>query len=171
MGLSRFSQILSRMASSHIATVTDLVGCSEIEIAALEVKYQIQLPHTYKKYLQIMGHRSGRLFTFDHMAVFYSYVLGMTGDLRQEWLAENVPPEKFSLPADALIISGRLGEQFEFIRCTGGEDSPIWYFNTWEWNIRESQSSVITWLALWCGESEKAVASGYFEQNPNGTTP
>ena len=110
MRLSHFSQMLSRLESSHIATAADLVGCSKEEISTLEAKYQIQLPHTYKKYLQLMGHQSGRLFTFDHMAVFYRYVLSMTGDLRQEWLAENIPPENFILPTDALIISGRLGE-------------------------------------------------------------
>jgi SMI1 / KNR4 family (SUKH-1) len=136
-------RILRHLESSHIATAADLVGCSAIEITTLEAKYQIQLPHTYKKYLQIMGHQSGRLFTFDHMAVSYPYVLSMTEDIRQEWASENLPPENFSLPADALIISGRLGEQFEFIQCTGEEDSPVWYFNTWNWNVKESQPSLI----------------------------
>ena len=171
MRMSRFSQFLSRLESSNIAKAADLIGCSKVELSTLEAKYQIQLPDTYKKYLRVMGHRSGRLFTFDHMAVFYRYVLSMTGDLRQEWLSENLPPVKFTLPADALIISGRLGEQFEFIQCTGDVDSPVWYFNTWDWNISQPHPSVISWLEQWCGESERAIASGYFDQQPNGTTP
>jgi SMI1 / KNR4 family (SUKH-1) len=171
MNLHHLAHILSRMASSQIATAADLAGCSDAEISLLEAKYQIQLPRTYKEYLQVMGHQSGRLFTFDHMAVFYQYVLSMTGDLKQEWIAENVPPENFLLPADALIISGRLGEQFEFIRCAGGLDSPVWYFNTWQWKIKESQASLNSWLELWCGEAERAIASGYFDQHPNGTRP
>jgi hypothetical protein len=66
---------------------------------------------------------------------------------------------------------GRLGEQFEFIRCSGQEDSTVWYFNTWEWQVRESSPSVLAWLETWCEEAERAIASGYFDVLPEGTTP
>ena len=110
------------------------------------------------------------------MAVSYEHVLAMTGDarrLRAECNPEDGsgPPAEFELPAEALLIAGRLGDQFEFIRCDGGDDSPTWYFNTWEWRPRESHPSVLAWLEAWCGEAERAIADGYFARSPGGTTP
>jgi hypothetical protein len=124
----------------------------------------------------MMGHKSGRLFTCDHMAVYYRHVLEMTAQQRRMWAECNAedgsgPPPEFDLPLDALLIAGRLGDQFEFIRCNGQEDSALWYFNTWEWQVRQSNPSVFAWLETWCGEAEDAIASGYFEQFPDGTTP
>jgi len=172
----RFQRLLQRMEWSAVAALSQLVGCSEQEVSALEVRYGIRLPQTYTLYLRVMGHKSGRLFTSDHMAVFYRYVLEKTAEERQTWLECNAedgsgPPSEFDLPPDALLIAGRLGDQFEFIRCSGQEDSPVWYFNTWEWQVRESHPSVLAWLECWCGEAENAFASGYFDLHPDGTTP
>lgn len=170
-GLERFSQLLQRMEQSKVALPAQRVGCTEAEIAALETRYGLRLPQTYTLYLRTMGHQSGRLFAHDHMAVFYPYVLHMTADLRKEWAQEaSGPPPGFALPEDALLIAGRLGQQFEFIR-SGQEDSPLWYFNTWEWEIRESHPSVLSWLEVWCEEAERAIASGYFDGLTEGTIP
>jgi hypothetical protein len=74
------------------------------------------------------------------------------------------------LPGDALLIYGHL-EQFEFIRCGGQDDSPVWYFNTWEWQVRQTEACVLAWLESWCIEAEWTIASGYFDLYPEGTTP
>ncbi|HVL12936.1 MAG TPA: SMI1/KNR4 family protein [Gemmata sp.] len=177
MDEERFSRLLSRLETSHVVAPADLVGCTPGEIAVLEARYGVRLPLTYRRYLEVMGHRAGRLFTCDHAAVAYSDVLAMTAEQRQLWAEEvqagngNGPSSGFELPADALLIFGRLGEQFEFIRCGGQEDSPVWYFNTWEWQVRESAPSVLAWLESWCAEAEGAIASGYFTLYPGGTTP
>jgi SMI1 / KNR4 family (SUKH-1) len=165
-----FEALLQRMHSSQIAKTSDLRGCSEAEIAALEHKYQLQLPLSYRRYLQLMGHHSGRLFSSDHIAVFYPYVLNMTEELQQWRSPDYEVPANFSLPDGSLLIAGRLGEQFEFIRCGEQEDS-VHYFNTWNWQIRCSYPSVLAWLEAWCGYAEEAIASGYFAQHPLGTGP
>jgi hypothetical protein len=69
------------------------------------------------------------------------------------------------------LIAGRLGDQFEFIHCRGQEDSQVWYFNTWDWQVQESHPSVLAWLECWCEQAERASASGYFDLYPDGTTP
>jgi hypothetical protein len=176
MGEDRFDCLLRRMEAARVASSADLVGCTPGEIDALEGRYEVRLPRTYRRYLEVMGHRSGRLFTCDHMAVFYPYVLTMTAEERQIWAEARAedgsgPPPGFKLPADALLIAGRLGEQFEFIRCDGGSDSAVWYFNTWDWQVRESAPSVLAWLERWCSEAEAAIASGYFDLFPKGTNP
>jgi hypothetical protein len=77
----------------------------------------------------------------------------------------------FSLPSDALLVAGRLDEQWQFIRCTDQTDSPVWHFGEDDWSIRQVHASVLDWLNCWCGIAEEAIASGYFEQYPSGTTP
>ena len=47
----------------------------------------------------------------------------------------------------------------------------MWYFNAWEWRVRESAPSVLAWLESWCAETEGAIAGGYFDLYPQGTTP
>jgi hypothetical protein len=117
-----------------------------------------------------MGHKSGRLFTSDHAAAFYPYVLNLTADFRTEMRDLN-PPPSFALPGDALIICCRLGEQFEFIRCNSPDESIVYYFNSWNWDIVESTESIIAWLDRWCCAAEEAIASGYYKASPNGTAP
>ena len=160
------------MGRSQVAAPGDLEGASEAEIDALEQHYGLLLPSTYRQYLSVMGHRSGRLFTSDHMAVFYSYVWDMTQDLRNG--TDPALPSQFQLPKDALIVAGRLGAAWEFIRCGQGvrlDDSEVWYFDERDWTIRRSHPSVFAWLEAWCGFAEEAIADGYFERNPKGTTP
>lgn len=176
MDFDRFQRLLQRIERSRVASLSDLVGCSEQEVAALEARYGLRLPQTYELYLRVMGHKSGRLFTHDHMDVFYSNALEMTAEHRQmwaEWQAErgDDPPPSFTLPTDALIIGSRLREQFEFIRCSGQEDSPVWYFNEWDWRTQLEYPSVLAWLESWCVEAESAIASGYFDRYRTGTRP
>ena len=64
-----------------------------------------------------------------------------------------------------------IGEQFELIWCGGQEDSAVWYLNTWQWQVRENQPSVLAWLETWCAEAERAIASGYFDEHLEGTPP
>lgn len=173
----RFEQLLQRMKRSELAARSELIGCSKQEIAALEARYGLRLPESYALYLRTMGHKSGRLFTHDHMAVFYPYVLKMTAEQRQAWSGASAdngsgPPADFQLPEDALLILGRLGDQFEFIRCNNRSDeSPVWYFNTFDWVIKQSHASVLDWLETWCGEAEEAIADGFYDEYPDGTTP
>jgi hypothetical protein len=176
MDFDRFSRLLKRMEQSNVASAAELVGCSKQEVERLEARYGIRLPQSFALYLRMMGHKSGRLFTCDHMAVFYKHVLEMTADERQTWEECRVefgggPPPQFELPADALLIAGRLGDQFQFIRCTDPKDSPVWYFNNWEWQVRQTDASVVAWLEGWCEEAEQAIAQGYFDDHPEGTRP
>lgn len=172
MDEARFARLLDRMHRSGVAGPQDLAGCTPFEIAAVEDRYAVRLPQTYRRYLEVMGHTSGRLFRCDHAAVSYPHLLAMTADLRTGWAESEVGTTPgFELPADALVILGRLSEQFEFIRCSDPDDSPVWYFNTWDWTTRQTEPSVLAWLESWRSEAEAAIAGGYFDLFPDGTTP
>jgi len=163
------------MEHSGVASQRQLVGCTPEEIAALEARYALRLPCSYRRYLEVMGHSSGKLFTHDHLAVTYPYVLSMTTKERRSWVARRAkngsgPPPAFEFPDDALLIAGRLGEQFGFIRCSGQDDVPVWYLNNYRWETRELHPSVLEWLECWCEAAEDAIAGGYFDEYPDGTT-
>ena len=116
-----FDGLLARLVSSNVATTQDLQGCAASEIAALEARYHLRLPGSYRRYLELMGHRSGRLFTCDHMAVCYRDVLEMTDDVYTRRIragevlgsSDGRAPLGFSLPSDALLVAGRLDAQWQ----------------------------------------------------------
>lgn len=159
-----------RLERDEIARRTSLVGCTDVEIATLESKYGVTLPATYRSYLTVMGHNSGRLLTHDHYAATYAHVLDMTGQCRED---RNEFPDCGlpALPPDALVIVGRLGEQFMMIRCNASNDSPVWYFNEYGNEVKESYRSVLDWLESLADESQSAIRGGYYDRFPNGTRP
>lgn len=165
----RIRSLLARLEDGGVAARSERAGCTQEEIASLETRFSLRIPQTYRDFLQVLGHRSGRLFTHDHLATSYSQVLKLTENVRTA-LAEAFERE-FRLPADALVILGRLGEQFEFIRCSDANDSPVWHLNLDDGQCRRSHDSVIDWLDSWRAEAESAIASGYFDEYPEGTTP
>ncbi|MBD3675649.1 MAG: SMI1/KNR4 family protein [Planctomycetaceae bacterium] len=165
-----FPDLLAYLESAEIASAGDLKSCAPSEIAVLEERYQITLPESYRTYLETMGHESGRLLTHDHYAATYEYVLQMTGEYRED--CEEFPEEPHvKLPADALIIVGRLAEQFLMIRCNDPADSPVWYFNEYDATLKQSYDSVLDWLFSTADEAREAIEGGYYDTFPDGTRP
>jgi len=161
---------LNRLDNTAIAKTASLVGCTEVEIAALESKYHVTLPATYRAYLATMGHDSGRLLTHDHYAATYPHVVDMTAQCRED--RDEFPDSRLpTLPPDALVIVGRLGEQFMMIRCSAPDDSPVWYFSEYDGEIKQSFGSVLDWLHSFADEAQDAIGNGYYERFPNGTRP
>ena len=156
------------MRARSVVRDADLEGCSETEIAELERCCGVRLPVVYRRYLRLMGRASGRLFSHDHVDVTYEDVLGINERKTQRMDAAE-PDERGPLPSDAFIISERLGEQWEFIRCDGTEDPVVWWFAEWEDAVKQSHGSVLAWLTVWCEAAEEAIASGYFDRHPDGT--
>jgi hypothetical protein len=119
-----------------------------------------------------MGHAAGRLFTHDHYAVTYEHVLQLGEQLRDgltEAGAANAP--EFHLPANALVIVGRLGEQFEYIVCDDPEDSPVFYVSTYDRVATRAYASVLAWLRDMHVEAVEAIRDGYYDEYPDGTRP
>jgi hypothetical protein len=162
MGKDVFDALLARMASSGVVTAADLKSCTQAEIRRLEARYKVRLPAAYERFLKAMGHRSGRLFTHDWVDTDYPYVLEATAELRG-LLAESAP--HFELPADALVILGRDGEQFNFIRCDRPEDSAVWALDLGATRVRgrRFRPSVLGWVRAWAAEAAEVVASGWYE--------
>jgi hypothetical protein len=158
---TRFDAFVVRLINSGVASPAELIGCSDDEIEQLERKYEIRLPTSYRLFLQLMGHKSGRLFTHDHIKASYPDVLCFTEKQIKFW--KNVPEAKrITLSADALVILSRLGEQWLCIRCADVDDTPVLYYSECD-PIQVSHPSVLDWLETWRAEAEEAIASGYYK--------
>jgi SMI1 / KNR4 family (SUKH-1) len=172
--LTTLDQLLQRMEATGIATREDLQGCSAEEIQQLEHRYSVKLPRSYRLFLETMGHQSGRLFRYDHFAVTYESVLTLNEEERNDAKrAGGDAPNRLReiLDEDGLIILGRLGEQFLFIRCAQGDASAVHYYNNASWETRQAYSSVLEWINEVCDECIGAVKTGYFDKYPEGTNP
>ena len=146
------------MFETGVGRPDQLRGCSAVEIAALEAKYALVLPNTYRRFLEVMGHNSGQLFAHDCVRVNYSRIRQMTEEQRR--LHRDEPEEQpIRLPDDALIVLGRFDEQFQFIRCQGTPDAAIYYYEMGQPAAQYWSPSVVTWLNAWCDEAAAVVAS------------
>jgi hypothetical protein len=153
-------ELVVRMAVYGVASSDELRGCSEDEIEALERRYSLRLPNSYRSYLKTMGHRSGRLFDGDHWLVAYADVLRLTHRERENATREGDDSRRKLdeiLGADGLIILDRLAEQFYFIRCSEGDDPPVHYFENFGWETERAYPSVLAWLDATCAEFLGAV--------------
>ena len=168
--MEAFEHFCQRLKSNKVTRWWEWRGCSGGEIEALERRYNVKLPATYRRYLSTMGRGAGRLFRHDHLAVTLEHVLDMTDTVR----AKMVEQGAFSpFPPEALVILGRLDAYFEFIVCDSGDDSPVWAFEEGKWKPTPEpiHPSVLDWLQFWCDEAEYAIRTGYFDWLPGGTRP
>jgi hypothetical protein len=103
--------------------------------------------------------------------LYYPKVLRLTEEERQFWAdvrAEDPATTVIELPPQALIICGRHGEQFTFIKCTHEDDSPVFYFNHWKKQIRQTDDSLFGFLESMRADAEHWSAKGYRERSSGG---
>ena len=170
MDRERFDRLLARLKAERITRWWQRRGCSQRDIQLLEQRYDICVPMTYRWYLSTLGRDAGRLFRHDHLAVTLNHVFDLTAHVRERMKVAGVATE---LPGDALVILGRLGAYFQFIRCDGSDDSPVWELSEDDWRVEGEpiHASTLDWLEFWCNEAEYAIRSGYFDWLPGGTRP
>lgn len=160
-----FEALLRRLHRSGVALPSELRGCTPAQIRRLESKYGVKLPATYRRFLSVMGRKSGRLFKYDWLEVHYDSVLTMTARVPrivQDWAEISPEWTSFALPDKALVILYRdMSDDFHFIRCDRTDDSGVWHFSPDEPRPRQFCRSVVGWLRACCEEAEQAIADGY----------
>jgi hypothetical protein len=172
MGVAeRMREFVARLQASRVASTQTLVGCSPDEITRLEQKYAVRLPDSYALFLRLMGHRAGNLVGRAEFDLYYPDVLRLTEEERAFWAevrAEDPGEAVVELPADALIVCGRYGEQFQFIECSRPDDSPVFYFNHWEPGFRRVEGSVFGFLEAMRADAEHWIRQGLRESAEPG---
>ena len=142
-----FLLVLQDLERADIVNASTIVGCTDAEISAIEARYQVKLPLTYRHYLSCMGHDSARLFLHDHVETTYEAVLTMNDDFRAAL------PRPYVLPGDAILILDRMGDFHQFIRCNQPMDSSVWGID-FAGKVSLCADSVLDWLLFWAREAE-----------------
>ena len=112
---------VSAIEDCEIARKDELRGCSDREIAQLELDLGIQLPCVYREFLLRMGRSAGGLFVGSD--AFFPKLRRL-----QTWASEMLSEVKspFILPTDAFVILMHQGYVCFFIRTMDGDDPPVY---------------------------------------------
>lgn len=139
--------IVTRIAASPTATPGGIAGCSAGEIAALESRYGLRLPQSYKDVLGAIGQRADGFLDREEFDFYQDQLLSLT-----EKAIDLASDEGFELPANTFFIRGRYLEQLEFITCEGGEDAPVHYWSSGDDASAEVFPSIRAWLEAICAD-------------------
>jgi hypothetical protein len=168
----RMLAFIDRMATTGVASPGRLQGCTPDEVLFLERKYGVRLPESYALFLGSMGHGAGRLVSRGEFDFYYPDVLRLTEEERQFWAevrADDMTAAAVELPPQALIICGRHGEQFTVMDCTRPDDSPTFYFNHWDKQMRQTHDSLFGFLESMRADAEHWIGRGHRERSSGWT--
>jgi hypothetical protein len=158
----RMREFVARLVSSGIAQPRELRGCTPEEISALEARFGLVLPESYRLFLETMGHGAGKLGKSCE-ELLYTAVFERTrqerehdypryrpsnvgwflrlldrlfefADRIEEKLAKRKPQaDPFKLPSDVLVIySGSCGTSEHWVIRCQGGDDSPVYHYDYE---------------------------------------
>jgi hypothetical protein len=116
---SPMEQLALNIVAAGLAQPTEIIGCSQEDIATLEGRFSITLPETYRDWLRVMGRGAGHYL--EGSDAFFPRLLELR-DGAKELLHENQQP--FSLPEDAFVFLMHQGYQFLFFRTLPPNPDP-----------------------------------------------
>lgn len=117
------SEIRDQLVANGIAAVTDIYGCTQLEIENLERLVGSPLPLAYKQFLLAIGHGAGAFL--NGTDVFYGQVATLT-DAAKMLLAENGLPDE--LPKDGFVFYMHQGYEFGYFQTGDGADPPVYQY-------------------------------------------
>lgn len=117
-------QVLRRLqAIPKFAGVTPQ-GCTEAEIDQLQHEQGVRFPHSYRRFLAVMGKGAGEFMISDRWYFRAHELATLTDD-------EDVS-EYCDLPDDAFIFACRDGYVWVFFVADGSDDPPVYWFDDGE---------------------------------------
>src|ERR671930_627899 len=116
-------ELRDQLVANGIATVTEIRGCTQIEIENLERIVGNQLPIAYRQFLLAIGRGAGAFLKGTD--VFYDQVATLTDEARV-LLAENGMQDE--LPEDAFVFYMHQGYEFGYFRIGDGADPPVYQY-------------------------------------------
>jgi len=114
-------ELAGRMLEVPRLRGASLWPCREEDIAALERRFGVRLPESYKKFLRLMGRGPREFLECDHWDAFYPELL----ELGQGAEYEAVCPD---LPENYFVFASRLTFNLFFVADGAAEDPPVFSF-------------------------------------------
>lgn len=121
----------------------EVKGCTEEDLRALEDRYDVTLPETYKSCMRHIGRNPGRFLEGSHFAY--------PGVRRQTEFAKRIAEEEdadFEFPDTAFVFHGLQGYAFDYFDTERGDDPPVYLFTQFdgEFESRRQADSFSKWL-------------------------
>jgi hypothetical protein len=112
-------ELVDRLIRAGIATLPEIAGCSDDEIAQIELSAKITLPMAYRGFLRAVGRGAGRYL--NDCTAFHPKILELTPRIRRRFEGA------FLLPTKAFVFMERMGEVFTYFEADGRSDDPPVY--------------------------------------------
>jgi hypothetical protein len=141
MWKSNLAEVKRKLVEAGIATVESFSGCSQPEIDAIEVRFDLQLPPAYSQFLSEIGHRAG-----DFLAgIDYSYPNLLEF---RSWMQELIDQcaISFSLAPTGYVFLSSQGYAFCFFYCNDNPDPPVYCLQEGEKQPQKIFDSFSDWL-------------------------
>jgi len=120
--MSKIEDSFAALVQGGHITKDMLRGCSDEEIAALEVHFNCRLPSSYRDFLSIAGKGAGKLF--QGTDIFYPRILQLQREARDLLLELNLPN---LLPDEAKVFCMHQGYELNYF-LPNSEDPAIFQF-------------------------------------------
>ncbi|MEM8830306.1 MAG: ankyrin repeat domain-containing protein [Cyanobacteria bacterium P01_G01_bin.19] len=160
-------KLIERLLKIGFVERSQLIPCSEAEIADLEARNRVKLPESYKKFLRIMGKGAGHFLKSDHWEIFYSDF--------DDWLGVDfykIPEAEYqeytqaeidfslSIPSNFFVFATRLGDFPLGFFADGKDDDPDIY-------LWEHESEIKFWGKTFWKFFQEMVEYYEFHCDPN----
>lgn len=136
-----FDTLFGKMYASELSKPDEVIGCSQSEIAAIETKFGLKLPASYKAFLQRMGKCAGWLLEGSD---FYYPDLLECRKAAEDLLRDD---PAFELSGSDFVFLQHQGYQFLFFDTAGTADPAVFRFVEGDKQPLKVADSFSDWLA------------------------
>ena len=116
--MSDIRSLFSALLRGGLISQGSLLGCNEEEIGRLEGIVGVNLPASYREFLQIAGKKAGKLF--QGTDIFFPRVLELQSEAASLLEENNLPP----LPHGVVVFSMHQGYEIDCF-TTDSDDPPV----------------------------------------------
>jgi hypothetical protein len=131
--------LVARLISNGIAHPSEIRGCSEADLLALEQESGVTLPMAYREFMMTVGRGAGKFL--QDVTVFYPDIKKLTQEVVNE-----LPNIK--LPSGAFVFLQRLGEVFLYFVADGSSADPPIY----RWSERRGVAEACESIWVFIGQ-------------------
>jgi hypothetical protein len=138
-------QAIAGLVSSGLVSESDLAGCSEAEIRAIEDAFSIRLPASYRRFLARLGKRAGDFLRGTDFRYGDQVDIFSQRKLADELLKKSC--SSFHLMPTHFVFMSHQGCKFLFFDCDGSDDPAVWCYLEGDVHPQPIASRFSMWFA------------------------
>ena len=150
-------QAIAGLVSSGRVSQSDLVGCSDAEMGAIEDAFSIRLPAAYRQFLARLGKGAGTFLLGTDFR--YADPVDIFSQRKRAQELLTACGSTFHLMATHFVFMSHGQEQFLFFECDGTDDPAVWRYLEGDTHPQPIARRFSMWLKA-CVIDEVAPNSG-----------